>query len=134
MVKPYIRGVGAVGVEAVATQIVDAAYKVHTTIGKGLLESAYQSCMTYELQKRGLQVECEVSQPLYYDGVRMEATYRLDMLIEGCVVIENKAVDQLAQIHYAQLLHYLHLRGGGLGFLINWNVNLIKDGIKRLKV
>lgn len=134
MVRPYVRRAGQVDEEAVATQIVDAAYKVHSTIGKGLLESAYQTCMTYELTKRGLQVECEVPQPLIYDGVRMEATYRLDMLIEGCVVIENKAVDQLAQIHYAQLLHYLHLRGGGLGFLINWNVNLIKDGLNRLKV
>jgi GxxExxY protein len=134
MVRAYERKDGVVDEEAVASQVVDSALHVHKALGRGLLESAYQSCLAYELSKRGLQVECELPQPVMYDGIRMDVAYRLDMLIEGCVVIENKAVDQLLDLHYAQVLNYLHLRGGGLGFLINWNEKLIRDGIHRLKV
>jgi GxxExxY protein len=116
----------------VGTQIVDAAVKVHRALGPGLLESAYQACLAYELRKRGLKVECEVSQPVEYDGLQIEAGYRLDMLVNDCVIIENKTVESLAPIHKAQLLTYLRLRKCHLGYLINWHVPLIKNGIKRM--
>lgn len=119
-------------IEEVGKQVVDAALKVHKALGPGLLESAYQICLAYELRKRGLHVECEVEQPIYYDGQRIDAGYRLDMLIEGCVIIENKAVETLLPIHQAQLFTYLRLRDCRLGYLINWYVPLIKDGIKRM--
>jgi GxxExxY protein len=118
-------------VEAVATQIVDAAIKVHKVLGPGLLESAYQRCLTHELRKRGLHVETEVALPLNYDGEKIDAGYRIDMLVEGIVIIENKVVDQLLPIHEAQLITYLKLRDCRIGFLLNWNVVLIKNGIKR---
>lgn len=116
----------------VAREIVDAALKVHRALGPGLLESAYQACLAYELRKRGLIVECEVPQPLQYDGLKIDTGYRLDMLIENAIIIENKAVEAILPIHYAQMLTYLRLRDCRLGFLINWNVSLIKEGIKRV--
>jgi GxxExxY protein len=120
--------------DEVGRQIVDAALKVHRSLGPGLLESAYQACLTYELQKRGLQVECEVDQPVFYDGHQIETGYRLDMLVENMVIIENKAIETVLPIHQAQLLTYLRLRKCSLGFLINWHVPLIKDGIQRFKL
>ncbi len=119
-------------IEEIGKQIVDSAIKVHRTLGPGLLESAYQVCLTYELRKRGLQVECELDQPVVYDGHQIATGYRLDMLVEGSVIIENKAVQSLLPIHEAQLLTYLRLRNCRLGYLINWHVPLIKDGIKRM--
>ncbi len=119
-------------IEEVGKQIVDAAIKVHRTLGPGLLESAYQYCLAFELRKRGLNVEIEVEQPVIYDGLRLDAGFRLDMLVENTVIIENKACEQLLPIHEAQLLTYLKLRGSWLGFLINWNTIRIKDGIKRM--
>jgi GxxExxY protein len=119
-------------IEEVARQIVDAAIKVHRALGPGLLESAYQKCLAYELRKRGLRVECEVSQPVIYEDVRIDAGYRIDMLVEDCVIIENKTVEKLLPIHQAQLLTYLKLRDCRLGFLLNWNVPLMKQGIKRM--
>jgi GxxExxY protein len=119
-------------IEQVATMIVDAAVKVHRALGPGLLESAYQQCLAYELRKRGLKVECETLLPVLYDGHRIDAGYRIDMLIEGCIVIENKTVDQLLPVHEAQLLTYLKLQDCKLGFLLNWNVKLMKHGIKRM--
>ena len=116
----------------VAREIVDAALKVHRALGPGLLESAYQACLAHELRKRGLTVECEVPQPLQYDGLKIDTGYRLDMLIENAIIIENKAVEAILPIHYAQMLTYLRLRDCRLGFLINWNVSLIKEGIKRV--
>ena len=118
--------------EEVARQIVDSAIKVHKALGPGLLESAYQYCLAYELQKRGLTVICELPQPVCYDAIQLDVGYRIDMLIEGCVAIENKAVDQLLPVHEAQLLTYLKLSGHSLGFLINWNVPLLKQGLKRM--
>jgi len=115
-------------IEEVARQIVDAAIKVH----RGLLESAYQKCLAYELRKRGLRVECEVLQPVIYEDVKIDAGYRIDMLVEDCVIIENKTVEKLLPIHQAQLLTYLKLRDCRLGFLLNWNVPLMKQGIKRM--
>jgi GxxExxY protein len=119
-------------IEEVARVIVDAAIKVHRTLGPGLLESAYQQCMAYELRKRGLKVDCEVALPVVYDGINIDAGYRIDMLIEDMVIIENKTVDHLLPIHEAQLLTYLKLRSCQLGFLLNWNSVLMKVGIKRL--
>jgi GxxExxY protein len=120
------------GLEEVAKSIVDCAIKVHRALGPGLLESAYQECLAYELRKRGLRVDCEVSLPLMYDGLRIDAGYRVDMIVEKCILIENKTVDHLAPIHEAQLLTYLKLMDYRIGFLLNWNVVLMKHGIKRL--
>ena len=119
-------------IEEVGKQIVDAAIKVHRALGPGLLESAYQACLAHELRKRGLAVACEVLQPVLYDGVQIEAGYRLDMLVEDLVIIENKAVEIVLPIHAAQLLTYMRLRNCRLGYLINWHVPLVKDGIKRM--
>ena len=119
-------------IEKVAKIIVDSAIKVHRALGPGLLESAYQQCLAYELRKRGLQVDTEVLLPIVYDGQQIDAGYRIDMLVEGCVIIENKVVDQVLPIHQAQLLTYLKLRDVRLGFILNWNVRLMKDGIKRM--
>jgi len=118
--------------EDVARMIVDAAIKVHRTLGPGLLESAYQQCLAYELRKRGLKVDCEVALPVIYDGINIDAGYRIDMLIEDMVIIENKTVDHLLPVHTAQLLTYLKLRDCHLGFLLNWNSVLMKTGIKRI--
>jgi GxxExxY protein len=119
-------------VEAIAKEIVDSAIKVHRTLGPGLFESTYQHCLAYEIRKRGLRVDCEVVLPILYDGVRIESGYRLDMLVEDAVVIENKTVDEFAPIHATQLLTYLRMGGFHVGFLINWKVDLIKNGIKRI--
>lgn len=118
--------------ETTARVLVDAIVHVHRALGPGLLESAYQVCLAHELRKRGLAVECELPQPVEYDGVRIDAGYRIDMLVEGEIIVENKSVQALAPIHEAQLLTYLKLSGRRLGFLLNWNVPLVKDGIKRM--
>jgi len=119
-------------IEFIASQIVDSAIKVHKALGPGLLESAYQTCLAYELNKRGIKAECEVILPIEYDEVRLNAGYRIDMLVEDCIIIENKSVEKLLPFHMAQILTYLKLRKAKLGFLINWNTQLIKDGIKRV--
>ena len=119
-------------IEAVAAIIVDAAIQVHRALGPGLMESAYQKCLIYELRKRGLRVESELLLPIEYDGQLIDASYRIDMLVEGCIIIENKCVERLLPIHEAQLLTYLKLRDCRLGFLLNWNVVLMKNGIKRM--
>ena len=119
-------------IEETGKIIIDSAFKVHQALGPGLLESAYQSCLVYELVNRGLKVACEVTLPIQYDGHYLDAGYRIDMLVEDCIIIENKAVDQLQPIHEAQLLTYLKLKGCWLGYLFNWNTLRMKDGIKRL--
>jgi GxxExxY protein len=119
-------------IEEVGKQIVDSSIKVHRALGPGLLESAYQACLVYELRQRGLSVECEVEQPVIYEELHIDAGYRLDMVFENCVIIENKSVERVLPIHVAQLLTYLRLRDYRLGFLINWNVHLLKDGIHRM--
>ncbi len=118
--------------EAIAKIIVDAIIFVHRLLGPGLLESTYQACLAHELRKRSLHVRCEVVLPVFYDGVEIEAGYRIDMLIEEAIIIENKAVQALLPIHEAQLLTYLKLSDLKLGFLLNWNVTLMKDGIQRM--
>lgn len=119
-------------IEEIAAQIVDAAIKVHKTLGPGLLESAYQKCLAYELRKRGLYVETELILPLTYDGQQIDTGYRIDMLVENSIIIENKTVDHILPLHQAQLITYLKLRDCRLGFLLNWNVMLMKNGIKRM--
>jgi len=119
-------------IEVIATQIVDASVKIHKALGPGLLESAYQQCLAYELSKRKIYVECEVLQPIYYDNQVIDAGYRIDMLVENQIIIENKCVERLLPIHMAQILTYLKLRQIKLGFLINWNTLLLKNGIKRI--
>ncbi len=121
-----------VDIEAIATDIVDTAIKVHRALGPGLLESAYKQCTAYELCKRGRKVLTEVSLPLNYGGHKIDAGYRLDMLIDDVIIIENKVVETLLPIHEAQLITYLKLSGCKIGFLLNWNVKLMKHGIRRM--
>ena len=118
--------------EEIAKQIVDSAIKVHRALGPGLLESAYQACLAYELQERGMEVKCEVPQAINYGKVVLDCGYRIDMIVEDRIIIENKTVDQLLPIDLAQLLTYLKLKKCSLGFLINWNVPILKNRIKRM--
>jgi GxxExxY protein len=113
-------------------QIIGCAIKVHKALGPGLLESAYQECLYYELQKLGLFVEKQKSLPLVYEDVKLECGYRIDLLVENQVIIEVESVEALADIHLAQVLTYLKLSNNRLGLLINFNVILLKDGVKRV--
>lgn len=117
--------------EQLAREVVDSAIKVHRSLGPGLLESAYEHCLARELEKRGVGVERQRQLPVIYDGERIDAGYRLDLVIERCVIIEVKSVDRLAPIHEAQLLTYLRLSGLHLGFLLNFNSVRMIDGLKR---
>jgi len=117
---------------AVAQQIVDAAYRVHTTLGPGLLESVYQAALAYELEKRGLRVARQQAVPVVYEEVRIHTGFRADLLVEDTVIVEIKALEATTAVHRKQLLTYLKLSGKHLGLLINFNVALIKDGITRL--
>jgi len=112
--------------------VVDAAYAVHTALGPGLLEGVYETCLAHELAKRKLLVERQVAVPIEYDGVKLDAALRIDMLVEKGLVVEVKSVEALLPVHTAQLLTYLKLTGCRLGLLINFNVPLIRDGIKRV--
>ncbi len=111
--------------------IIGAAIQVHRTLGPGLLESAYVACLAYELEKKGLVVEQQKPVPLVYEDVRLECGYRMDLLVERSVVVEVKSIDALAPIHEAQTLSYLRLSGCRLALLINFNVTILKDGIRR---
>ncbi len=119
-------------IEAVSTDVVDCAIKVHRALGPGLLESSYQQCHAYELRERGRDVKTEVKLPIVYEGQQIDAGYRIDTLVEHLIIIENKAVETLLPIHQAQLLTYLKLSGCKIGFLLNWNVKLMKNGIRRV--
>jgi len=114
--------------------VVDAAMKIHSALGPGLLESAYAACLKHELIKRGLRVASEVPLPVVYDGVRLDAGYRLDLVVEDPVVVELKAIEALAPIHQAQIISYLKLSGKPIGLLINFHSLHLKDGIKRFVV
>lgn len=118
--------------EAAARQSVDAALAVHKALGPGLLESAYEHCLAYELVSRGAAVQRQVALPIVYGDAKLDAGYRLDLVVNGAVVIEIKSIDALAPIHDAQLLTYLKLSGLRIGLLINFNVVLLKQGLKRL--
>ena len=119
-------------IEQIARKIVNSAIKVHKALGPGLLESVYQKCLTYELDKAGLNVKCEVLLPVQYEEIRIDAGLRADMIVENSVIIENKTVDKIAPIHEGQILTYLKITNHKLGFLLNWNVPLMKDGIRRV--
>jgi hypothetical protein len=112
--------------------VVDAALKVHSALGPGLLEGAYQACMTHELRRRDLYVRSQVSLPVFYDGIRINIGYRIDLLVENTVVVELKAVAKLLPIHHAQLFSYLKLSGHSIGLLLNFHVLHMRDGIKRI--
>jgi GxxExxY protein len=116
----------------IAKQIVDVAFKTHTTLGPGLLESVYETVMSYELQKRGLRVRRQQAIPVVYEDVRMDLGFRADLIIGSKVVVEIKSVEALAPVHKKQLLTYLRLMDKRLGLLINFNVELIKHGISRV--
>ncbi|NJM52693.1 MAG: GxxExxY protein [Blastocatellia bacterium] len=112
--------------------IIGCAIKVHRTLGPGLLESTYEVCLIHELQKSGLKVQSQLSLPVIYDGIKLDAGYRIDLLVEDAIIIELKAIDSLLPIHEAQVLSYLKLSGKKLGLLINFNVKLLVNGVKRL--
>ncbi len=118
--------------DRVARAIVDAAYSVHSQLGPGLLENVYEVCLVHELKKRGQAVGRQVVVPVDYDGVRLDAGLRLDLLVENCVIVELKAVEAILPVHTAQVLTYLKLGGYRLGLLINFNGPLIRDGIRRV--
>lgn len=125
-------GTGDVELEALATVVVDAALQVHRLLGPGLLESVYQACLCHELTIRGVGFERQVALPLRYKDLIVEGGLRLDLLVGGRLVVELKSVEVLLAVHKAQVITYLRLSGLRLGLLINFNVPLIKDGIKRV--
>ena len=112
--------------------VFDAALKVHQNLGPGLLESAYEECLFYELNTTGLKVEKQKALPLIYEEIKLDIGYRLDIILEDKLIIEIKSVESLNDVHFAQLLTYLKLTNCKLGMLINFNVKLVKDGIKRI--
>lgn len=119
-------------IEEIAKDVVDAAFAVHSELGPGLLESAYEACLEHELVRRGRIVVAQLPQPVSYRGLQLDVGYRLDLLIDDHLIVELKTVEQLLPIHHAQLLTYLKLSRKSLGLLINFNVPLIKNGIKRV--
>ena len=120
------------GENAVAQQVVDAAFRVHTTLGPGLLESVYEAALAYELEKRGLSITRQQGIPVVYEAVRIHAGSFADLVVEDQVIVEIKAVETVAPVHKKQLLTYLKLADKRLGLLINFNVALIKHGITRI--
>ncbi len=116
----------------IAQQIVDAAYRIHSTLGPGLLESAYEAVLSYELENRGLCTARQQTVPIIYRGARIETGFRADLIVEDKVIVEIKSVDAVAPVHKKQLLTHLRLANKRLGLLINFNVALIKDGITRI--
>lgn len=119
-------------IDQITSHIVDAAMKVHTALGPGLLESVYEKCLAHELRKRGLKVETQVWLPVVYDGITIEGSYKIDLLVEDEVIVELKTVEAILPIHKAQLLSYLRLAKKQVGLLINFNVAHLKDGIRRI--
>ena len=117
---------------AIATEIVDAAFRVHTTLGPGLLESVYQTVLAYELGRRGLRAVSQQAVPVVYAGIRIDTGFRADLVVEDKVIVEIKSVEVLLPVHKKQLLTYLRLADKRLGLLINFQVALIKDGIMRI--
>ena len=118
--------------EELTSSILRCAFKVHTALGPGLLESAYEECLHYELDSIGLQVIKQKPMPLVYKEKKLDLDYRIDLIVDGKVIIEVKSVDALNPVHMAQLMTYLKLSGCRIGFLINFNVESLKEGIKRV--
>lgn len=122
----------AIGEDRLTGEIIGAAIEVHKNLGPGLLESAYETCLHYELSHRGFKVERQKALPIVYKDIKLDCGYRLDLLVENQVVIEIKSVSELDAVHEAQMLSYLKFLGGGGGLLINFNVKLLKAGIQRI--
>jgi GxxExxY protein len=121
-------------VEKVGKAVLDAAFKVHTALGPGLLESVYETTMAYEVRKSGLNIATQVAVPIVYDGQKLESGLRLDILVEKCVIVELKSVETMNPVYEAQIMTYLRLSAVRLGYLINFNVKHLKDGIKRFVI
>lgn len=113
-------------------QIIDAAIAVHTALGPGLLESAYEVCLTHELRQRGMKLQTQVVLPIQYNGLNLDAGYRIDLLVEDIVIVELKAVEKMLPLYDAQILSYLRLRQLQVGLLINFNVVKLKEGLRRI--
>ncbi len=120
--------------EDCSSVVIGACIEVHRYLGPGLLESAYEECVAHELSLRGLRFEQQSVVPLAYKGVQLECAYRLDLVVEGALILEIKCVDRLLPIHEAQLLTYMRLRGVGTGLLINFRETMIKNGLRRLSL
>ena len=118
-------------VNQLTEQIIGAAIEVHRTLGPGLLESAYETCLAYELERLGLNFERQKPLPLVYKEIMLDQGYRVDLLVEGKVVVELKVVDVISPVHEAQVLSYLRFSGSPIGLIINFKVKLLKDGIRR---
>lgn len=116
----------------IATIVVDAAFKIHNTLGPGLFESVYEATLDFELRKRGLRIDQQVGFPVQYEGVKLRLGFRPDLIVENKVIVEVKSIEALAPVHKKQLLTYLRLLDLRLGLLINFNVDLIKNGIQRV--
>lgn len=119
-------------VNEIARQIIGAAMRVHTALGPGLLESAYRACLIHELRKRGIVVSSEVGLPVIYEGEKIDLGYRIDLFVAGRVIVEIKCVEAINPVHKAQLLSYMRLSGRQVGLLINFHVERLRDGIKRM--
>lgn len=132
MSKRKERIAGHIELNTVSASIVDSAIAVHRELGPGLLESAYEACLAFELSERGIRVQRQVELPVVFRGHNVDAGYRLDLLVEDLVIVELKAVEQISPLHKAQLLSYLKLSSKPIGLLMNFNVRLLKDGITRL--
>lgn len=116
----------------ISGKVIESAIKVHKALGPGMLEGAYQVCLTHELSKGGYRVESEVPMPIVYDGIKLSSGYRIDLLVEDSVIVELKAIERLMPVHEAQLLSYLRMSDKRLGLLINFNVKLLRDGLRRV--
>lgn len=121
-------------INRITHEILDSAYKIHSALGPGLLESAYRSCLGYELRKKGLKVNEEMPLPLIYEEVKLDCGYRIDLLVENEVIVELKTVSELNDIHLAQVLTYLRFSEKKVDLLINFNVKSLKNGIKRVSL
>ena len=121
-------------VNQVSGAVVSSGMHVHSVLGPGLLESAYQGCLAHELRKRGLEVATQVGLPVVFDGENIELGYRIDLVVENIVIVEVKSVESVHPVHQAQLLSYLRLSGIGVGLLINFYVAHLREGIKRMVV
>jgi len=118
--------------EVIFKQILDSAFMVHSELGPGLLESAYEQCLFYELSKKGIKVEKQKGMPLIYREIMMDLGYRLDLFVDGDIIVEIKAVEALNDVHMAQILTYMKISGCKLGLLINFNCRHLKEGIRRV--
>jgi GxxExxY protein len=119
-------------IEYVFKKVLDCSFDIHSALGPGLLESAYNECLYYDLVQCGLKVEKQKPLPLIYKEVNLEAGYRVDLMVENCIIVEIKSVESICDIHLAQVITYLKLSGCKLGLLVNFNVSHLKDGIKRI--